>query len=181
MTTPSMTTETTLWQGSPSQWLNIGHHLIALLAAAAAVAGGIFFPPAWALLVIPLGYIAWRYLVVRCQRYQLTSERLRVTKGVLNQHIDEIELYRVKDIQMSRAFWMRLTGLSSLHLETSDRSLPLLVIPAVRGGTELREQLRKQVEELRDRKRVREMDFDETTGHADELADAGGDDGAPMA
>lgn len=171
-----MTNESTLWQGSPSQWLNIGHHLIALLAAAAAVAGGTFFPPAWALLVVPLGYAAWRYLVVRCQRYELTTERIRVTKGVLNQHIDEIELYRVKDIQMTRALWMRLTGLSSIHLETSDRSLPLLVIPAISGGTELREQLRKQVEELRDRKRVREMDFDDHSGHADDLADGGDTD-----
>lgn len=175
-----MTTESTIWQGSPSQWLNLWHFAIALLLAAAAAAAGLFFPPAWALLLIPLAYAAWRALVVRCQRYELTSERIRITTGVLNQHIDEIELYRVKDIQMTRPLWMRMTGLSSVQLETSDRSLPQLVIPAVRNGTELREQLRKQVEEIRDRKRVREMDFTEPDDQSGGLADEGGDQ-SPLA
>ncbi len=75
--------------------------------------------------------------------------------------MDEIELYRVKDTLMVRTWWMRLTGLASIEMQTSDRSLPELVIPAIHGGTEMREILRKQVELIRDRKRVREMDFEE--------------------
>ena len=59
---------------------------------------------------------------------------------------------------------MRLTGLASIILATSDRSLPQLVIPAIRGGAELRELLRTQVELQRDRKRVRETDFDQVGG-----------------
>jgi hypothetical protein len=38
------------------------------------------------------------------------------------------------------------------------------VIPAIRNGMEIRELLRQQVELQRDRKRVREMDFDEHGG-----------------
>ncbi len=93
--------------------------------------------------------------------FELTSERLRVTHGIINQTIDEIELYRIKDSLMERSWWMRLTGLASISLETSDRSLPGLVIPAIHGGEKVRELLRTQVELVRDRKRVREMDFDE--------------------
>jgi hypothetical protein len=63
---------------------------------------------------------------------------------------------------MIRTWWMRLTGLASIQLETSDRSMPNLVIPAIYGGNDMRELLRKQVEFQRDNKRVREMDFDET-------------------
>ena len=153
--------EQLLWQGSPSQWLNLGNFTAAVLLAGGAVAGGLFFPPVFAALVIPLGYAVWSYLVVRCQKYELTSERLRVSTGVINQHIDEIELYRVKDTLMVRPWWMRLTGLTSISMETSDRSMPSLVIPAIRGGMEMREILRKQVEIQRDKKRVREMDFDD--------------------
>jgi uncharacterized membrane protein YdbT with pleckstrin-like domain len=89
---------------------------------------------------------------------------LRLTRGVINQKIDEIELYRVKDSQMVRSWWMRLTGLASIVMETSDRTLPHLVIPAIHGGEQVRELLRKHVELERDRKRVREMDFDEHSG-----------------
>lgn len=111
--------------------------------------------------MIPLGYAVWKYLTVKCRVFELTNERLRVTSGVINQTVDEIELYRVKDSVMERKWWMRLTGLSSLVLETSDRTMPRLTIPAIPNGEEVRELLRKQVEALRDRKRVREMDFDD--------------------
>lgn len=153
--------ETTLWQGSPSQWLNLGHYLFALVLTAGVIAGGIFFPPAWAFIALPFFYVGWRFLVVRSTRFELTTERLRLTRGVFNQKIDEIELYRVKDISMERPLWMRITGLSSILLATSDRSLPTLVLPAIPNGMELRENLRRQVEDIRDRKRVRELDMEE--------------------
>lgn len=157
-----MSEETSLWKGSPSQWLNLWNITGAILLAAAIAVGGIFMPPVFAALVIPVIWILWKYLTVRCQVFELTTERLKITNGVINQHIDEVELYRVKDVLMVRPWWMRLTGLASILLETSDRSLPNLTIPAVRGGVELREQLRKQVETQRDKKRVRETDFEES-------------------
>jgi len=159
-----MTEENSLWKGSSSQWLNLGPFTAALLAAAGILVGSLFFPPAAIALALPAFYLVWRYLVVRTQVFELTSERLRLTRGVINQKIDEIELYRVKDSQMVRSWWMRLTGLASIVMETSDRTLPHLVIPAIHGGEQVRELLRKHVELERDRKRVREMDFDEHSG-----------------
>jgi uncharacterized membrane protein YdbT with pleckstrin-like domain len=157
-----MDEETTFWKGSPSQWLNIGHFGAALLLAAGISIGGVFFPPAFIALILPLGWILWRYLVVRTQTFELTNERLRISKGVINQEIDEVELYRVKDILVVRKWWMRLTGLGTIHLDTSDRSMPQIDIHAIKDSLELRESLRKKVEAMRDKKRVREMDFDET-------------------
>lgn len=165
-----MTEETSFWKGSPSQWLNLGPFTAALLAAVGIGIGSIFFAPVIVALVLPAIYMVWRYLVVRTEVFELTTERLRVSHGVINQTIDEIELYRVKDLQMERPWWMRLTGLASIILETSDRSIPRLVIPAIRGGEGLREILRKNVELQRDRKRVRETDFDEAGGDSVDFA-----------
>lgn len=159
-----MSEENSLWKGSPSQWLNIGPFSFALIFAIGIAIGGLFFIPLFAALVLPAIYMIWKYLVVKTQVFELTSERLRITRGVINQHVDEIELYRVKDSLMIRTWWMRMTGLASIQLETSDRSMPTLEIPAIQGGVEMRELLRKQVESQRDKKRVREMDFDETAG-----------------
>ena len=167
-----MTDEPTLWKDSPSQWLNL-----VPFSAALAVAIGIMVaissfpcPPAvWLVLILPLLYMLWCYLHVRCQTFELTSQRLRITAGVMNQRIDEIELYRVKDSQILRPWWMRLTGLSAISLKTSDRVRPELLIPAIRQGVEVRELLRKQVEAQRDTKRVREVDFDESGSASGEL------------
>ena len=74
----------------------------------------------------------------------------------------------MKDTNISRPFWLRIFGLASIKLDTSDRTLPVIHIHAVKDGLNVRELLRKQVEILRDRKRVREVDFD-GTGDGDEL------------
>ncbi len=154
--------EDVLWKGSPSQVLNFGKHLTALLLLIGiGVVGSLFFPPAWFAVPLPLLWAVWNFLSVRCRVYELTTERLRLYEGVLNQTIDELELYRIKDTTMNRPFWLRLFGLTTLILETSDRSHPHVEIQAVADGTGLRETLRKQVEYWRDRKRVREVDFEE--------------------
>jgi membrane protein YdbS with pleckstrin-like domain len=159
-----MNEETALWKSSSSQWLNLWHFAAAIFLAIGIVFVGFLFPPAFAALVLPAAYLLWMYLVVRTRVYEFTCQRLRITWGVINQHVDEIELYRVKDSLMSRSWWMRLTGLATISLETSDRSMPTLVIPAIPGGQEMRELLRKHVEIQRDKKRVREMDFDDVAG-----------------
>ena len=167
--------EELLWKDSPSQVLNLGKYLIALLVAAGIAVGGMFFPPAWAALVLPLGWALWIFVETRCIRHELTTERIRLYEGVFNQKMDDVELYRVKDTSMERPFWYRVFGLSTLVIETSDRSQPRIEIKAVRDGLGLREMLRKQVEYWRDRKRVREVDFDESGTLAE---DGGMDDEA---
>ncbi|MDB6080511.1 MAG: rane-flanked domain [Akkermansiaceae bacterium] len=168
--------EEVLWKGSPSQVLNLGKYLITLILIAGFVAGGFFFPPVWFGAILPVLWMIWEYLKVRCHVYELTSERLRSYRGVLNQKMDDVELYRVKDTSIERPFWYRMSGLSTLMIETSDRVQPHIEIKAVRGGMELREQIRHQVERLRDSKRVREVDFDEgSSGH--DGGDIGGLDG----
>ena len=161
-------TETPLWKGTPSQWLNIGHFSLALLLTAGILVFGAFVPFSYIALILPLTWIIWCYLANRCQVFELTSQRLRITKGVFNQTIDEIELYRVKDVLLVRKWWMRILGLGSLHLETSDRSLPSITISAIPDAINLRESLRKEVENVRDKKRVRELDFEET--HVDTIS-----------
>lgn len=155
--------EETLWKGRPAQIINIWKFILAFLLAVAIGVCAIVFDlgPLWFALLIPLAWAAWIYVVVRCRVYELTSERLRLYNGVLNQRIDEIELYRVKDTVIERPFWLRIFGLSSIVLDTSDRSHPIVELEAIPGGIDLRNLLRKQVEYWRDRKRVREVDFEE--------------------
>jgi len=158
-----MEQEISLWKGSPSQWLNLANYLTALLITTGiSMVSLLTLNPMFLIaLVTPLFFMIWKFLVIRCYTFELTTERLRITRGVVNQHIDEIELYRVKDSVLFRSWWMRLTGLSSIALETSDGSLNKIVLPAIRHGFTMREALRKQVEIQRDKKRVREVDYED--------------------
>ena len=158
---PATVSEEVLWKGSPSQVLNLGKYLIALLLAIGIAIGGLFVMPVWIALILPLGWMLWTFIETRSVRHELTTERIRMSAGVFNQQLDDVELYRVKDTSMERPFWYRMFGLSTLIIETSDRSQPRIEIKAIHNGDELRETLRKQVEFWRDKKRVREVDFEE--------------------
>lgn len=137
--------EKEIWKGSPSQWTNFGAYVLC----------GLFF---W--LVIPIFIALWKFLVVKTWKIQVTNQRIIEEKGVLSKITDELELYRVKDIRLEQPFFLRLVGLSNIILVTSDRSSSIFKISAIKDGKSLREQLRIAVEIRRDKKRVRETDFE---------------------
>lgn len=132
--------EQVIWAGTSSQVVNFWYFLACLL-------------------VIPIPWALWKWLTVRCRQYTLTSERLRVRYGVLNKATDYLELYRVRDIRLSEPFWFRLFGVGNVVMETSDRTHPTFVLPAIHNAETVVDHIRQRVEIMRDRRHVREVDF----------------------
>ena len=153
--------ENVVWKGRSHQIVNFWPLLASILLLVLILIGAFAWKGwlAWGS-VIPVVYGGWLWLGTKLKVFELTTERIRIDEGILNQEINEIELYRVKDTRLEKPFWLRIFGLSNIILQTSDRSLPEVNIEAVREGAEIREKLRKQVELLRDKKRVREVDFE---------------------
>ncbi|PHV36890.1 hypothetical protein [Janthinobacterium sp. BJB304] len=58
----------------------------------------IFFSLIGFWLLLPVLWTAWRMIRTACHTYSLTTQRLRERSGVLAVQVDELELYRVKDI-----------------------------------------------------------------------------------
>jgi uncharacterized membrane protein YdbT with pleckstrin-like domain len=140
-----MAEEKELWRGTPSHWVNLPWYVAWLLLF-------------W--LVVPLFILLWQWLVLRNTVYELTTERLKLRRGVLNKHLDEVELYRVRDYKLEQPFFLRLFGLGNILLQTSDRSHPSVRLRAIRDGEQLYERVRAAVEESRARKGVRELDVE---------------------
>src|SRR5207249_5511530 len=87
--------ENSLWIGHTSQWVHFWYYFFCLLLAAAAVAGIPFTGGLSAVgLVVPLVMWIARWLLTRSTTYELTTQRLRITRGILNREMDELELYR---------------------------------------------------------------------------------------
>lgn len=143
-----MSDEVSVWSGEPSQVTNMGGFIILGLLSLFIVT--IPISVLWAL---------WIFLVVKNQKYELTTQRLKTHEGVLSKKIDELELYRVTDTQFEQPFFLRLFGLGNVVLITSDKTSPKVKITAVKDARELREKIRHLVEERRDKKRVREVEF----------------------
>src|SRR5436190_5437061 len=151
-----MSDEKTIFQGSSSQFLNVdvfagcGLGAIALLVLSLVFWWGFLL-----LLPVPIGIAAWKWLELKCRVYEVTTERIKVSRGVLTRRTDEMELYRVTDLTLIEPFFFRLCGLGSVIMTTNDKSTPTVTIHAVKGVKELREELRRAVEACREKKRVR--------------------------
>ena len=96
-------------------------------------------------LVFPLFFVLWRYIELLCVTYYVTSQRIRVTRGIFNQVIDEVELFRVLDIQIEKPFLYRLFSLGNIRLKTIDRTTRNVNLTAISQANSLFEQIRNNV------------------------------------
>jgi len=112
---------------------------------------------------VGLVVIAVRWLQNLAASYEITDQRLIVKRGIVMKSIDEIELYRIKDVRVDYSLVNQLTDIGTITITSSDRTtgnaqFVLRDIPAAR---ERREGLRKLVDRARRLRGVREMDIDD--------------------
>ena len=137
--------EQVVWTGSPSQLVNTPVFIVCALLV-------------W--LIVPLFVAIWKWLVVRNIRYELTSERLRMREGVLNKHLDEVELYRVRDYRLEQPLYLRIFSLGHITIRTTDTSNLVIVLRAIADSEGVLERVRRHVEDCRARKNVRALDME---------------------
>jgi uncharacterized membrane protein YdbT with pleckstrin-like domain len=154
--------ETVVWSGSPSQWLNIGWYLTSLIGIAVLIVVAVLTeqPLISALALIPVIAILVQYLKVRSTRIDVTTERITTTVGIFSRRKWDMELYRVKDTMLHEPFLLRLVRRANVQIISSDRSSPSMTLPALPDAERLRQQIRSNVERLRLKRGVREMDMD---------------------
>lgn len=77
------------------------------------------------------------------ERYVLTSERIKVTTGLLGRAIENYELIRVQDMDVQQNAGERLLGIGDVHIRGADPSNPELVLRNIRDPQEVYEILRR--------------------------------------
>lgn len=128
-----------LWKDSPSQISNFWTYIF-------------FF---WTIILPIMAYLQTRFTI-----YEMDSERFRVKKGILNQNIEETELYRIKDFSILKPFFLRIFGLGHLVLTTSDKNNKYLKILAIKEVETLKDMMRDLVEKRRKDTGTKEVDFE---------------------
>lgn len=113
------------------------------------------------LLVASLAILAWRWFGNLATTYELTPDRLILHKGIVQKSIDEIELYRVKDVRIDFSIINQIADIGTISIASSDettRDAPLVIrdVPQARAR---RERLRELVDTARRQRGVREIDM----------------------
>lgn len=86
--------------------------------------------------------------------YSFDEGRFYLDTGFLNKRQDEVRLYRILDLTVTRSFGQRIFGLGTILVDSSDRTLGDFEIKNIRHVKQVKEQLSELVEIQRDKKRV---------------------------
>ena len=87
-------------------------------------------------------------------KYSLEEDRLFIETGFFNSVENEVRLYRIMDLQLSRTLGQKMFGLGTIKVKSADKTLGDIEIKNIKNSKEVKEQLSKLVEEMRDRQRV---------------------------
>ncbi|WP_066460001.1 PH domain-containing protein [Anaerotruncus rubiinfantis] len=106
-------------------------------------------------------------------KYAMSDDRIFLETGLLNIKMEEVILYRVRDISLSISLWQRIFGVGTVTLQSSDKSLPVLELKNIKRPREVKELIHKQVEEMKIARKLRVGEVLDTCDH-----DFDGDDSA---
>lgn len=95
-------------------------------------------------------------------KYILTDEKLLIVKGFLRQSEDEIRLYRIFDMSLSRSLRERLDRVGTIHCCSGDKSSPEFDIKRIKNPRQVKETLSDLVEK---QKIARGVSVREEMGH----------------
>ena len=148
--------EEVVWEGSPSQIVNLGGFIFWGLVFAAAGVGLVLWNAGlkeqytplidqvvrysiYGLLIVGVLNVLMSYLTVKCERTVITRNKIKEAKGITSIFRQELycEMSEVSDIKSPPAGLMGLFGLSTLVLETKDADQPIIRIRAIRNRDEL--------------------------------------------
>ena len=93
--------------------------------------------------------------------YEVTEERLIIHRGIIFKSVDEIELYRVKDIRIDFTLLNQWANIGTIEVSSSDETTRNgdLVLAHVERARARREEMRRLVDTARQRRVVREIDM----------------------
>ena len=109
----------------------------------------------WIAVVFTLG-LAWIYFWLQSldSRYEITSQRVRIERGILSKTKDSLELFRIDHFDLHKPLGMRLAGHCLLHLRSSDASFATVILYGIPDLEKLADTLRECSLRERTRRRV---------------------------
>ena len=108
-------------------------------------------------------------------KYMLNEERIFVEKGFFNAVLDEENLYRVRDVRVSRSLGQRIFGLGTVTVFATNGET---VLESIKNPIEVKEEIVRLVEEARKKHNIRASEM--LMGQDDQDCNCDHDlDGAP--
>lgn len=91
--------------------------------------------------------------------YSLSEDRLFVKSGLLKTVENEVRLYRVLDLSLTRTLSQKIFGIGTIQVSSADKTLGDFELKNIKHPDEIKEKLSNLVEENREKKRVTSREY----------------------
>ncbi len=98
---------------------------------------------AWSIMPIVLIILLLKIALLKSTSYQVTPDRIEWSRGILNRHVDNLDMFRVIDLKMRRSLFDCFLGIGTIVLTTKDESDPEFAFVKVRGCRQLYNVIKK--------------------------------------
>ncbi len=142
---PTPAEERLIFETKPAARAYLGMILLGILLLPLFLVGGLLWLRVW-------------YLVAST-RYRLTTQRLFVQTGLIAKHVEEVELFRVKDVTLSQGVLQRMTGVGNVVVLSTDDTAPRLELAGIPEPAAAKEQIRGAFRTARQREGLRMGEF----------------------
>ena len=105
------------------------------------------------MLTIGIGYIVY-WLKSRATTYEITTQRIRIERGLFSTIKENVELFRIDDFDLHKPLGMRLVGHCQLHLRSSDPDQQTVFITGIPDLEQLADTLHECALKERKRRRI---------------------------
>lgn len=85
------------------------------------------------------------------EKYVVTTERLKIVKGMLSRDVENFELIRIQDIDLKQNVTERMLGIGDITIRGADSSEPVVVIRNIKDPEKVYETMRRAWLEARKR------------------------------
>jgi uncharacterized membrane protein YdbT with pleckstrin-like domain len=89
--------------------------------------------------------IAYSWLVRLGAEYRLYPDSIEIERGLFSRNIDNLQLFRVRDLGLQQSLLGRLLGVGDVNVTSTDQSTPHLTIRGVAGPRALYDAIRQGV------------------------------------
>lgn len=89
------------------------------------------------------------FLNIPTEHYELTNERLKITKqGMISKNLKDIELYKIKDIQVTQKLKDKMLGVGDIEITDADNNK--INLNRIKDPHEIREKIRSAAKAARE-------------------------------
>ncbi len=115
-------------------------------------------------------------LPITFTKYSVRENRLFYSRGLFNTVEEELLIYRILDVRLTRSFGEKLVGVGTVTLFTADKTNPELRLTHVKRAKEVRDLISRMVEAERSRLNIRGKElFGVADQDANGMTDSNGD------